>query len=82
VRAGDVYSPATGTCTATGPMVYPCASPAAAVLPNGQVLYGGGTRVKYCGQYSCDEPLAAAELPGTSSRQSTTSRDTGISLAG
>jgi N-acetylneuraminic acid mutarotase len=59
---GDVYSPATGTWTATGPMVYPYASAAAALLPNGQVLYAGGRRVKYCGQYYCDEPLADAEL--------------------
>ena len=59
---GDVYSPATGTWTATGPMVYPYASAAAALLPNGQVLYAGGRQVKYCGQYSCDEPLADAEL--------------------
>ena len=59
---GDVYSPATGTWTATGAMVYPYASGAAALLPNGQVLYVGGREVKYCGQYSCDEPLADAEL--------------------
>ena len=59
---GDVYSPATGTWTATGPMVYPYASAGAALLPNGQVLYAGGRKVKYCGQYSCDEPLADAEL--------------------
>ena len=59
---GDVYSPATGTWTETGPMVFPYASGAAARLPNGQVLYVGGTKVKYCGQYSCDEPIADAEL--------------------
>ncbi|HSK16908.1 MAG TPA: hypothetical protein VK915_12170, partial [Gaiellaceae bacterium] len=59
---GDVYSPAGGTWTATGPMVYPYASAAAALLPSGQVLYAGGRRVTYCGQYSCDEPLADAEL--------------------
>jgi hypothetical protein len=59
---GDVYSPATGTWTATGPMVFPYASAGAAVLPNGQVLYAGGRRVKYCGQYYCDEPVADAEL--------------------
>jgi hypothetical protein len=59
---GDVYSPATGTWTATGPMVYPYASAGAAVLPNGQVLYAGGRKVEYCGQYTCDEPLADAEL--------------------
>jgi hypothetical protein len=33
-------------------MVYPSA--AAALLPNGQVLYAGGRKVKYCGQYYCD----------------------------
>jgi hypothetical protein len=58
---GDVYSPATETWTPTGPMVYPYASAAAALLPNGQVLYAGGSKVKYC-PYSCDEPLADAEL--------------------
>jgi hypothetical protein len=60
--AADVYSPATGTWTPTGPMVYPYASAAGAVLPNGQVLYAGGSKVKYCGQYSCSEPVADAEL--------------------
>jgi N-acetylneuraminic acid mutarotase len=60
--AADVYSPATGTWTPTGPMVFPYASAAAAVLPNGQVLYAGGGKVKYCGQYSCSEPIADAEL--------------------
>ncbi len=59
---GDVYSPATGTWTPTGPMVFPYASAGAALLPNGQALYVGGTKVKYCGQYSCDEPIADAEL--------------------
>jgi hypothetical protein len=57
----DVYSPATGTWTATGPMVYPYASAAAVRLPNGQVLYIGGRRVKYCGQDACDERLAGRE---------------------
>jgi NAD(P)H-hydrate repair Nnr-like enzyme with NAD(P)H-hydrate dehydratase domain len=59
---GDVYSPASGTWTATGPMVFPYASAAAALLPNGQVLYAGGRKVKYCGSYSCDEPVADAAL--------------------
>jgi hypothetical protein len=59
---GDVYSPATGTWTATGPQVFPYASAAAALLPNGQVLFAGGRRVVYCGQYACDEPVADAEL--------------------
>jgi hypothetical protein len=43
-------------------MVYAYASAAAGLLPNGQVLYAGGRRVKYCGQYSGDEPVADAEL--------------------
>jgi hypothetical protein len=60
--SADVYSPATGTWTPTGPMVFPYASAAAALLPNGQVLYAGGGKVKYCGQYSCSEPVADAEL--------------------
>jgi hypothetical protein len=59
---GDVYSPATGTWTATGPMVYPYASAAAALLPNGQVLYAAGRQIRYCGLYVCDDPLADAEL--------------------
>ena len=60
--SGDVYSPATGTWTSTGPVVLPYASDGAALLPNGQVLYVGGTKVKYSGQYACDEPIADAEL--------------------
>jgi hypothetical protein len=59
---GDVFSPATGTWTETGPMVFPYASAAAALLPNGQVLYAGGSKVKYCGQYSCTESVADAAL--------------------
>jgi hypothetical protein len=59
---GDVYSPSSGTWTETGPMVFPYASAGAALLSNGQVLYVGGSKVKYCGQYSCDEPIADAEL--------------------
>ena len=43
-------------------MVLPYASDGAALLPNGQVLYVGGTKVKYSGQYACDEPIADAEL--------------------
>jgi hypothetical protein len=43
-------------------MVYPYASAAAALLPSGQVLYAGGGKVRYCGQYSCSEPVADAEL--------------------
>jgi hypothetical protein len=60
---GDVYSPATGTWTATGPMVdFGLSASAAALLPNGQVLYAGGRRASYCGQYSCTEDTANAEL--------------------
>jgi hypothetical protein len=59
---GDVYSPATGTWATTGPMVYPYASAGAALLPNEQVLYAGGRQTKYCGPYSCDEPIPNAEL--------------------
>jgi hypothetical protein len=60
---GEVYSPATGTWTATGPVVYPSLwGRAAAVLPNGQVLYAGGGRF-YCGAKNCGgEPSASAEL--------------------
>jgi len=43
-------------------VIYPYASAAAALLPNGLVLYAGGRKVKYCGQYSCDEPIADAAL--------------------
>jgi hypothetical protein len=31
------------------------------MLPNGQALYAGRGKVKYCGQYSCSEPIADAE---------------------
>jgi hypothetical protein len=62
-QAGDVYSPATGTWTASGPLVDPnLQGSAAALLPNGQVLYAGGYRVA-CGVKNCDyEPSANAEL--------------------
>jgi hypothetical protein len=43
-------------------MVFPYASAGAALLSNGQALYVGGTKVRYCGQYACDEPVADAEL--------------------
>jgi hypothetical protein len=50
---GEVYSPATGTWTAIGPVVYPGLSGrAAAVLPSGQVLYAGGEWF-YCGVKNC-----------------------------
>jgi hypothetical protein len=60
---GDVYSPGTGTWTATGPMVYAGLSGrAAAVLPSGQVLYAGGERFS-CGVKQCFyKPSAGAEL--------------------
>ena len=59
---GDVYSPASGTWTETGPMVFPYAAGAATLLGDGRALYVGGSKVKYCGQYSCTEPIADAEL--------------------
>jgi hypothetical protein len=60
---GDVYSPATGTWTATGDLVdFGLYASAAATLPNGQVLYVGGRRDFYCGSYACSEDTARAEL--------------------
>jgi hypothetical protein len=60
---GDVYSPATGTWTATGDMIDPgLYASAAALLPDGQVLYVGGRRDAFCGQYQCSEDTADAEL--------------------
>ena len=35
---------------------------AAALLPNGQVLYVGGRRGFYCGPHVCSEDTAHAEL--------------------
>jgi hypothetical protein len=62
-QAGDVYSPDTGTWTATGPLVDPnLQGSAAALLPNGQVLDAGGYSV-VCGVENCDyPPSAGAEL--------------------
>jgi hypothetical protein len=62
--AGDVYSPATGTWTATGPMVNPLVGGSAvALLPNGQVLNVGGERLASCTPKQCSsEPSATAEL--------------------
>jgi hypothetical protein len=62
--AGDVYSPATGTWTATGPRAYPLVGgSAAALLPNGQVLSVGGARLANCTPKGCgSEPVASAEL--------------------
>ena len=60
---GEVYSPATGSWTSTGPVVYPGLwGRAAAVLPNGQVLYAGGGRY-FCGAKNCSgAATASAEL--------------------
>jgi hypothetical protein len=62
--AGHVYSPATGTWPATGPMVYPFhVGSAVALLPNGQVLNVGGARLANCTPKQCSsEPVATAEL--------------------
>jgi hypothetical protein len=61
-QAGDVYSPGTGTWTATGPLVDPyLQDSAAALLPNGQVLYAGGSRTA-CGYDCYYEVYANAEL--------------------
>ncbi|MGH3021894.1 MAG: Kelch repeat-containing protein, partial [Gaiellaceae bacterium] len=62
--AGDVYSPATGTWTATGPMAYPLVGGSTvALLPNGQVLSVGGERISSCSPKQCStEPSATAEL--------------------
>ena len=57
-EAGGVYSPATGTWSATGPRAYSLVGGAAlALLPNGQVLSGGGTRLANC------SPRGAAASP-------------------
>jgi hypothetical protein len=64
-QAGDVYSPATGTWAQTGPMVNPyLLDSAAALLPDGHVLYAGGHRT-ICsagGEYCYDQVSASAEL--------------------
>jgi N-acetylneuraminic acid mutarotase len=62
--AGDVYSPATGTWTATGPRVYSLVGGSAlALLPNGQVLSVGGAQLANCTPKGCgSEPVASAEL--------------------
>ena len=62
--AGDVYSPATGTWTATAPRFYGLVGGAAlAVLPNGQVLSVGGAQLANCSPKGCgSEPRADAEL--------------------
>jgi hypothetical protein len=62
--AGDVYSPATGTWTATDPRFYGLVGGAAlALLPNGQVLSVGGERLANCSPKGCgSEPVASAEL--------------------
>jgi hypothetical protein len=59
---GDLYSPATGTWTATGPMAsFPYPYAAAALLPNGQVLVAGGYDSP-CQKFGGCQSLAAAEL--------------------
>jgi hypothetical protein len=62
--AGDVYSPSTGTWTATGPRVHALVGGAAlALLPNGQILSVGGERLANCSPKGCgSEPVASAEL--------------------
>ena len=62
--AGDVYSPATGTWTATGPMADPLVGGSAvALLSNGQVLNVGGEKLAFCSPKGCSsEPSAHAEL--------------------
>jgi hypothetical protein len=62
--AGDLYDPASGTWTATGPRVYSLVGGSAlALLRNGQVLSAGGTRLANCTPKQCgSEPVASAEL--------------------
>jgi Kelch motif len=62
--AGDVYSPAAGTWSATGPRVYSLVGGSAlALLPNGQVLSVGGARLANCSPKGCgSEPVASAEV--------------------
>jgi hypothetical protein len=61
---GDVYAPATGTWTATGPRVYSqVGGSALALLPNGQVLSVGGEQLANCSPKGCgSEPVASAEV--------------------
>jgi hypothetical protein len=60
---GDVYSPATGSWTATGDMVgVGFHASGAALLPDGRVLHAGGRRDFFCGSYVCSEDTAAAQL--------------------
>jgi Kelch motif len=63
-EAGGVYSPATGTWTATGPRVHSLVGGSAlALLPNAQVLSVGGARLANCNPKGCgSEPVASAEL--------------------
>jgi hypothetical protein len=62
--AGDVYSPASGTWTATGPRAYPLVGGAAlAPLPDGRVIGVGGERLANCSPKGCgSEAVATAEL--------------------
>jgi hypothetical protein len=61
---GDVYTPATGTWTATGARAHPLVGGSAlALLPDGQVLSVGGERLANCTPKGCgSEPVAGAEL--------------------
>jgi hypothetical protein len=61
---GDVYSPATGTWTATGLRAYPLeGGQALALLPNGPVIGVGGERLANCTPKGCgSEPVASAEV--------------------
>jgi hypothetical protein len=61
-QTGDVYSPSTSTWTATGPLVDPYLQDSAtALLPNGLVLYAGGSNSS-CGYYCSYEVYPNAEL--------------------
>jgi hypothetical protein len=62
--AGDLYSPAAGTWSSTGPRAYPLVGGSAlAVLSNGQVLSVGGERLANCTPKGCGSaPDASAEL--------------------
>jgi hypothetical protein len=74
--AGGVYSPATGTWTATGPRIDSFAGGSAlALLPNGQVLSVGGARLANCTPKGCgSEPIARPScIPRSESPKATRS---------
>jgi hypothetical protein len=62
--AGEVYSSATGTWTATAPRAHPLVGGAAlALLADGRVLAAGGETLANCSPKGCgSEPAASAEL--------------------